>query len=162
MSTYGRQVLTKTGRDVMVLADLQDAQFKLGGITRDWNTYTAAPSDVTLTDQTPIKTGERYSRFGQIECEITATGKYGPYDLAASDGRQNLVRGKCFINNRTMKENGHIAELQSGPATDHSQVFDGGTGWKARLLVSGGAASLAAGPTVAAFEAAFPRIAYAQ
>jgi hypothetical protein len=162
MSTYGRQLLTKTGRDVMVLADLQDAQFKVGGITRDWDTYTAAPAPTTLIDQTPIKTGEKFSRFGQIECEITATGKYGPYDPAANDGRQNLVRGKCFINNRTVKENGHIAELQSGPATDHSQVFDGGTVWKPRLLITSGAHSLAAGPTVTEFEAAFPRIAYAQ
>ena len=162
MSTFGRQVLTKTGRDVMVLADLQDAQFKLGGITRDWNTYAPAGAPATLPDQTPIKTGERYARFGQIECEITATGKYGPYDPAATDGRQNLVRGKCFIVNRTVKENGQIAELQSGGASNHPQVFDGGTVWKPRVLISGGAASLAAGPALAAFEAAFPRIAYAQ
>ncbi len=160
MSTYGREVLTKTGRDVAVLADLQDAQFKVGGITRDWSTYTAAPSDTTLIDQTPIKTGEKFVRFGQIECEITASGKYGPYDPAASDGRQNLVRGKCFINNRTVKENGFGTSINTG-ATDHSQVFDGGTAWRARLLISSGAASLAAGPTVAAFETAFPRVAYA-
>ena len=160
MSTYGRQILSKTGRDVMVLADLQDAQFKVGGITRDWAAYTAAGADATLPDQTQVKAGEKVVRFGQIECEITATGKYGPYDPAANDGRQNLVRGKCFVNNRTVKENGFGANINIG-ATDHSQVFDGGTAWKPRILMTAGSASLAAGPTVAAFEAAFPRIAYA-
>ena len=161
MGTYGRQVLTKTGRDVMVLADLQDAQFKVGGITRDWATYTAATAAATLPDQTPIALGEKYSRFGQVECEITATGKYGPYDPAANDGRQNLVRGKCFVNNRTMKENGLGGAALNTTATDHSQVFDGGTAWKARLLMTTGAASLATGPTVADFETAFPRVGYA-
>jgi hypothetical protein len=27
----------------------------------------------------------------------TASGKYGPYDSAATDGRQTLTRGECFI-----------------------------------------------------------------
>jgi hypothetical protein len=162
MSSYGRQNLTKTGRDVMVLADLQDAQFKVGGITLDWDTFTAAPAPATLTDQTPIKTGEKYARYGQIVCKITASGKYGPYDPAAADGRQLLKRGDCWIVNRTVKENGQISELQSGGASDHPQVFDGGTAWKPRLLITSGAHSLAAGPTVTEFEAAFPRIAYAQ
>lgn len=161
MSTYGRQVLGKTGRDVMVLADLQDAQFKVGGITLDFSTFTAAGSDTTLADQTKVLAGEKYARFGQIFCEITASGKYGPYDPAASDGRQTLTRGKCCINNRTIKENGFGANINIS-ATDHPQVFDGGTVWKARLIITTGSASLANGPTVANFETAFPRIAYAQ
>ena len=167
MSTYGRQVLTKTGRDVMVLADLQDAQFKVGGVTLDCGTFTAAVAPATLADQTPVKVGDKYARFGQIVCEITSVvngskiGFYGPYDPAATDGRQTLTRGKCFVVNRTMLENGIGGATLNTTATDHPQVFDGGTAWKARLLVSSGAASLAAGPTLAAFEAAFPRIAYA-
>jgi hypothetical protein len=266
MSTYGRQVLNKTGRDVMVLADLQDAQFKIGGITLAWELFAAAGADLALTDQTPIKTGEKYARFGQIFCKVTqqevqtidlsgdadptggtwdltilgetiegiawnvsaaalqtliralsapsaagvtvskagfvytitfpadtgnaavvtvdsaaltsggtvavtiATttqgsaygGKYGPYDPAATDGRQTLSRGNCWINNRTVKENGIIADLQTGGASDHPQVFDGGTAWKPRILMTTGAHSLADGPTVTEFEAAFPRVAYAQ
>ena len=160
MSTYGRQVLNKTGRDVMVLADLQDAQFKVGGITLDWSTFTAAGADATIAGQQPVKAGEKYARFGQIFCEITASGKYGPYDSAASDGRQTLTRGKCFVNNRTVFENGYGANINTS-ATDHPQVFDGGTAWKARLIITTGTHSLAAGPTVAEFEAAFPRIGYA-
>lgn len=160
MSTYGREVLTKTGREVMVLADLQDAQFKVGGITLDWTTITAAVGVSTLPDQTPVAVGEKVLRFGQVVCEITASGKYGPYDPAAGDGRQTLARGKCFIVNRTVKENGFGASINNA-ATDHPQVFDGGTAWKPRLLMTTGAASLANGPTVANFETAFPRIAYA-
>lgn len=166
MSTYGRQVLTKTGRDVMVLADLQDAQFKVGGITVDWAMVVAAVAAGALADQTPVAIGDKTLRFGQVMCEITSVvngskvGFYGPYDPAATDGRQTLTRGKCFVVNRTVKENGYGAAINTAP-TDHPQVFDGGTVWRARLLISAGAASLAAGPTVAAFETAFPRIAYA-
>lgn len=268
MSTYGRQLLTTTGRDVMVLADLQDAQFKVGGITVDWSTIAAAGADTALTDQTPIKAGEKYLRFGQVMCKITQSevqtvdlsgaddpnggtwdltilgetvediawnvsaatlqaairaaladveyadqitvsksgfvytinfpaelqnvaavtvdssslttgastvtvtiatttqgvsgaGKYGPYDPSATDGRQTLVRGNCFVLNRTVKENGYIPNLAVGGATDHPQVFDGGTAWKARILMTTGTHSLAAGPTVTEFETAFPRVAYA-
>lgn len=88
-------------------------------------------------------------------------GKYGPYDPAATDGRQTLTRGECFILNRTVLENGVIPGLGGG-VTDHPAVFDGGPTWKARLLITPGAHSLAAGPTVAEFEAAFPRVEYVQ
>lgn len=263
MSTYGRQILGQTGRDVMVLADLQDAQEKVGGVTFDWSLFTAAGSDTTLKDQTPIKTGEKYARFGQVVCEVTQSevqtidlsggndptggtfdltifselieglaynasaqavqdainslnndyarrvtvaksgfvytltfpsgagnvaavtvdstdltgtgltvnvatttqgttsgGKYGPYDPNATDGRQTLSRGKCWIVNRTVKENGFGITVNIA-ATDHPQVFDGGTVWKDRIVMTSGTHSLAAGPTVTEFEAAFPRIAYA-
>lgn len=266
MGTFGREVLTKTGRDVAVLADLQDAQFKVGGITIDWSLITAAASDSTLVDQTPIKTGEKFLRFGQILTKVTqaevqtvdlsgdddptggtwsmtilgetlsaipynvsaaalqaliraldadgasqvtvsksgfvytitfppslgnvaaitasttgltggggdtfaitittttggtgTAGKYGPYDPDATDGRQTLSRGSCFVLNRTVKELGYGANINIAQ-TDHPQVFDGGTAWKDRILMTTGTHSLAAGPTVTEFEAAFPRIAYA-
>jgi len=34
---------------------------------------------------------------GELLCEITATGLYGPYDRTASDGRELLTRGKTVI-----------------------------------------------------------------
>jgi hypothetical protein len=81
-------------------------------------------------------------------------GWFGPYDPAAADGRQTLVRGNCFIMNETVK--------QEYLHSNHPPVLDGGRVFKARLLQAGtGAASLAAGPTLAAFEAAFPQISYA-
>jgi hypothetical protein len=91
----------------------------------------------------------------------TGLGKYGPYDPAAADGRQTLTRGECFILNLTVLENGVIPGLGGG-VTDHPAVFDGGPTWKARLLITTGAHSLAAGPTVAEFETAFPRVEYVQ
>jgi hypothetical protein len=81
-------------------------------------------------------------------------GRYGPYDPAASDGRQTLTRGSCFLVNTTMRE----TDLLS----NHPPVLDGGRIWKARVLQSGGAThTLALGPTLAEFEAAFPQISYA-
>lgn len=266
MSTYGRKLLSKTGRPVAVLADIQDAQFKVGGITLDWSLFAGSSGAQTLTDQTPVADGEKFIRFGQILCKVTQAeaqtvdlsgdddptggtfpltilgetltglawnisaaalqtairaiqhpyaggvtvsktgfvytitfpedagnvaaitssaagltggggdtfavtitttvggaatgGKYGPYDPDATDGRQTLSRGNCFINNLTVKQNGYLGDFNSAP-DEHPQVFDGGTVWKERIVMTTGTHSLAAGPTVTEFEAAFPRIAYA-
>lgn len=262
---FGKKVLTKTGRDVAVLADRKDTQEKVGGITIDWSLVTAQSGATILIDQTPVADGEKALRFGQIMCEVTqveiqtvdlsgaddpnggtfsltilgetitgipwnvsaaalqtliraidadgadkvtvskagfiytitfpesvdnvaaitvnstglttaattvtvtigtstqgasTSGYYGPYDPTATDGRQTLSRGRCFILNRTVKENGYVAGLGT-QETDHPQVFDGGTVWKDRILMTTGTHSLAAGPTVSEFESAFPRIAYA-
>jgi hypothetical protein len=159
MSTFGRQILTPTGRSVQVFADLNDADFKVGGVTIDWATVTAAASASTLIDDTPIAVGDKYLRYGQILTKITASGKFGPYDPAASDGRQTLARGDCFILNETVKMAGYIPALNN-KATDHPQVGDGGLVWKARILAIVGTASLAAGPTFANFETAFPDVSY--
>lgn len=88
-------------------------------------------------------------------------GKWGPYDPAATDGRQLLTRGDCYINDETVLEHGSIAALGGG-VTDHPRVFEGGPVWKPRLLITSGTHSLAAGPTIAEFEAAFPSITYVQ
>jgi hypothetical protein len=80
-------------------------------------------------------------------------GWYGPYDPAATDGRQTLVRGDCYIANHSVRE-------QGDPTSNHVPALRGGLLWRQRLLITTGAASLAAGPTVTAFEAAFPRVAY--
>lgn len=88
-------------------------------------------------------------------------GKWGPYDPAATDGRQLLTRGDCYILNQTTLELGVITGL-SGGTTDHPAVFDEGPVWKARVLMTSGTHSLAAGPTVAEFEAGFGGITYVQ
>lgn len=88
-------------------------------------------------------------------------GKYGPYDPAATDGRATLARGSCYILNQTVLENGVLPALGGG-VTNHPAVFEYGPVWRARLLMTAGAHSLAAGPTVAEFEAAFPGITYVQ
>jgi hypothetical protein len=81
-------------------------------------------------------------------------GWYGPYDPAATDGRQTLARGSCWIMNETVREQ----DLHSS----HPPVLDGGRVFRSRIIQAGtGAASLAAGPTLANLEAAFPRLSYA-
>jgi hypothetical protein len=88
-------------------------------------------------------------------------GKWGPYDPAATDGRQNLVRGDCYILNETVLENGALPGV-GGQVTDHPAVLDGGKVWKARILMTSGTHSLAAGPTVTEVETAMPRLDYVQ
>lgn len=92
------------------------------------------------------------------------TDTYGPYDSTATDGRQNLVRGYCFILNETVLQSGAFGFYQV--PTDHPAVFDGGLVWKARLKVGGtNPTYINSGsglqPAWTAFETAFPRISYA-
>jgi hypothetical protein len=87
------------------------------------------------------------------------TGYFGPYDPSASDGRQNLNRGDCFILDETVLQySGGSSAL--GPANDQvGSLIDGGDVFIDRVLHSGTAThTLAAGPTLAELLAAFPRI----
>jgi hypothetical protein len=76
-------------------------------------------------------------------------GQFGPYDPAASDGRATLAIGDCYTINRTVKE--------LDPFSAHPESIFGGRLWRDRLLITTGTHTLAAGPTVAEFLAAFPR-----
>lgn len=161
MATYGRQALGTTGSQLQVAAsDLADMDWKVGGITVDWDTVAAVSgSAVTLNDGNVIPVGSRYLRYGQVLTRITASGKYGPYDPAAGDGRQTRTPGEAYILNETVTQNQLLG--LGAPATDHPAVFDGGVVWQARVLMHATTGSLANGPTVAQFQALFPRIAYA-
>jgi hypothetical protein len=88
----------------------------------------------------------------------TGPGTYGPYSSTATDGRQNLVRGRCFILNETVTELGPLGLATQ--ATDHPGVFEGGRVWRARLKIGGDNPTSIGGlqPTLSAFETAFPRI----
>lgn len=87
-------------------------------------------------------------------------GSFGPYDPSATDGRQTLARGGAYILNQTVLEHNPLG-FDTTPS-DHPAVLDGGLVWKERLLMTTGTPSLAAGPTVTEFEAAFPRVGYVQ
>lgn len=92
----------------------------------------------------------------------TGSGLFGPYDSGASDGRQTLARGHCFILNESILQTG--AAGLAGVASDHPAVFAGGLAWKARLKIGGVNPTYLGGgnqPTVSAFETAFPAIQYA-
>lgn len=267
---YGRNVLSSTGRNVMVIADGDLSGMKAGGISLDLSTITAVSQDTTLTDDTVVLNGQKYLRFGQILTKITIGSKYtvlvsasttggtftltatvngvaatttalafdasaatvqaalvaltnigaggatvsltgttytitlsptltyglppgsativsnpasltggthtttdtplsngnvgyfGPYDSAATDGRAALTRGECFILNRTWLLSPAVGIPGANFGTLHPAVFDKGLVWKPRLLVTSTTHSLAAGPTYAEFEAAFPGIRYVE
>lgn len=161
MSSYGRTLLNNTGRIVQVTSDGRP-EFKTGGLTVDWNTVApVAGAPVTLPDDVTVPIGGSYLRYGQVLTMITATGKYGPYDPTAGDGRQLLVRGNVFIVNVTTTQN-PISGVGS-TTSDHPQVIEGGKMWRKRILAidaANGAHSLANGPLFTELEAALPRMRY--
>jgi hypothetical protein len=152
MSAFGFSVQETIGRSIQVTADGKPLM-KQAGVTIDWSTIVAvAGSDVLTEDGLTIKIGEKYLRYGQIVVPITASGKYGPYDPAAADGRQLApARDTTFVVNETTKED--------SIASDHPPVLYGGLCWKNRIIQSGVAAhTLALGPTLAELQAALPTL----
>lgn len=165
MPTFGRTVTATTGLPIAVLADNNYIGWKTGGITIDWTTVTAVGSDTTLADGNVIKAGQSGLVFGMILCKITATGKYGPYASGATDGRQLLARGDCWILNQTALQ--YLPNSLSVVATDNPPVFNNGRVFFDRLQIVGTGAALnplgtTSQPTRVAFETAFPEIDYVQ
>lgn len=108
-------------------------------------------SPASLTGGTPTLTFVASAPGGDV-------GKFGPYDPAAADGRQNLTRGEAFVLNRTWLLSPSVGFPNMG--TLHPMVFDAGLVWRERLLITTGSHSLAVGPTVTEFEEVFPMIRY--
>jgi hypothetical protein len=124
-------------------------------------TFPAGSGNVTaLTTTATSLTGGAQTATVATATGGDATGTYGPYSSAATDGRQNLARGLCYILNESVLETGPLG-LSEAPSS-HPGVFDGGRVWRARLKIGGANVTSIGGnqPTVAAFEAAFPRIRY--
>lgn len=151
MSTFGRSTVENVGRSIQVTADGKP-ECKSGGVTIDWSTVAAiAGADVTWLDGLVVKIGEKALRYGQVIAKITASGKYGPWDIAAADGRQLLAQGDIFILNESMRED----EV----ASDHPVAIFGGRVFMNRVIQSEAAThTLALGPTRAEVLAAFPRL----
>jgi hypothetical protein len=111
--------------------------------TRLGNVVTPTAAHTFLGGTTPTATIATTTSGG------TNTGMYGPWDSAATDGRATLTNGDCYVVNRTVKE--------VDPFSAHPEAIYGGRLWRDKLLITTGTHSLAAGPTVAEFLAAFPR-----
>ena len=159
---YGRQVHSQTGVPLKVSADGEPVWAPIGR-TIDWATVAAVSgSDVTYPDGVVVKVGRKGLRLGQVMTQITASGKYGPYDPAAADGRQTLARDKWFILNESILETGMVPDLGTNRATNITGGIVGGLLWAARVLMTTGAASLAAGPTRASLEGVAPLIRWAE
>jgi hypothetical protein len=151
MSSFGFSVVDTAGKSIQVSANGLP-EMKSAGITLDWATVTAvAGADVTWLDGVVVHIGEKGLRYGQVVTKITASGKYGPYDPAAADGRQTLVNGEAFILNEAVRE--------LDVASDHPPALEGGKVFLGRIIQSGVAAhTLALGPTLAELLAVMPRL----
>jgi len=88
-------------------------------------------------------------------------GMFGPYDPAASDGRQTLTDGEVFIINSTVLQNGLVPGLATGN-NDSPGVLYGGQVYKSRVLATAGTHSLAAGPTYTELKAVLPRLVFVE
>lgn len=83
-------ITTESATGVVNFLDSEHVRYITGGVTIDKATV-AAGSD-----------GHKVLKAGSIICEVTASGKYGPFDAAATDGRQTPALGKCFILAKTV------------------------------------------------------------
>lgn len=90
-------------------------------------------------------------------------GMFGPFDASATDGRATLTQGDCFVLEKTWLDTPVPAFPNQG--TSHPPVIYGGRVDLPKLVLSTGQGTNSlpsgypAGPTRAAFQAAFPRIA---
>lgn len=156
---YGRSSLTNNNIFPTRVSTDGSPSYKTAGVTIDWTTVTAVNADTTLGDGSIVRNGQKFLRYGQILTMITASKQYGPYDPNATDGRQTLTRGECFILDETVLQYSSGSPLLGATNDQTGSLLDGGPVWLARILQSGVAsASLAAGPTLANLLTAFPSI----
>ena len=149
-SDYGKQTILQGGREIRTIAK-GDADWKAGGVTIDWSTVATNAGGTTLPDGTVVPAGTKFLRYGQVLSRITASGKFGPADSGAADGRQTMTidkRGEAFVLDRTITE----AEYGSNQVGD---VFDGGTVFESRIIMASGVA-----PTRTQFVTMFPDITF--
>jgi hypothetical protein len=156
---YGRTVLSNNSVFATRVSADGKPVYKAGGITIDWTTVVAASGDVTLTDGSVVKDGQKYLRYGQVMTKITASGQFGPYDPAVTDGRQTLTRGSCYILDETVLQYSSGSTKLSAANDIVGSAIEGGAVFIDRVLQSGVAThTLAVGPTKAEVLTAFPAI----
>lgn len=165
--TFGRQLLgVKEPNALTVLANLEDVDWKVGGITLDWSVVdVVAGSDVTLIDGNVVAVGQKALRYGQVLTKITSggnAGMYGPYDAGANDGRQTLTRDGFCIMPVTVLENGVLVGLPNGPTAHPPGMFVGGLVRKERLIAGSQTSELGtpAGPSFSDLEAVATELQY--
>jgi hypothetical protein len=98
---------------------------------------------------------------GTPAAAITAggnTGNFGPYDFAATDGRQTCSAGNCFIMDETVLQSGVLGILSAMNTTNLGNAMYGGRVWYDRVIATTGTHSLANGPTWTELLAALPQI----
>jgi hypothetical protein len=166
LSTVGvGNVLVTGSAEDYVIEFVEDMGLQPVVMTVDGSSLTAAdvetltqtqlgvvPGEATLLDGTVVAEGDKYIELGTVLARITASGKYGPFDSTASDGRQlatSAQRGICYILDRPL--------IKSVDGDHSGNVFDGGTVFKDRLQIGGSGE-----PTEANIEAMFPVVTFHQ
>lgn len=131
MASFGRQTIgVATGNPILVNADGRTDGYKHAGVTIDWATVTAVTgSDVTLADGKVVMVGDKFLRYGTVLDVITASGKYGPVNTAATDGRQVMERGQSYILDHSV--------VMSSLGSDHPPVLDDGLVFWDRIVKDG-------------------------
>lgn len=148
MSTYGRQVFTRTGFGIQVSAD-GNPTAKLGGITVEWAAIPAAAADYEvrpngelvdtnfLSNASPaddyVYAGKKFLRYGTVMCKLiggTSAGKYVPYGSSTGlgGGTISTASGDWVILNSSKHEEDYHS--------DHPQAIVGGQLFKHRLLAN--------------------------
>lgn len=125
-------------------------EYKPGGVTIDWDTVPANAAETTLADGSVIPAGVKYLPYGLLLARI-GSGKYGPYEPAATDERADAVRGSLYILNWTVRADDDHADNPPG-------VFDGGRVYPARLKAVTAGAYAATDAWTADVQAALPRV----
>lgn len=114
-------------------------------------TVVVTGSAASLTGGTPTLT------IGASLGVNNTQGFYGPYDPSASDGRQTLTRGSCYVMDQTYLQYGLAGSSITAPNDVVGNAIEGGLIFLDRIIQSGAAThSLALGPTLSEFMAAFP------
>lgn len=127
-------------------------------------TYASSIGTVTTTANGASLTGAGAQPTATVTSNLAGgqTGAFGPYLSSATDGRQSLNRGDCYILDSTWRDTPNLAFPNQGTA--HPPVFDGGRIDIKKMVLSTGQGSNAlpagypAGPTLSAFLAAFPAV----
>lgn len=94
--------------------------------TLTWRKALGNVAEVTV-DESSLESGGSITVTIATSTGGTDSGKYGPADTTASDGRQSLERGNVYILDETV--------VYSEPGSDHPAVFEGGRIWEQRLQV---------------------------
>ncbi|MCG9895424.1 MAG: hypothetical protein MH204_08120 [Fimbriimonadaceae bacterium] len=108
----------------------------------------SAVGELSLFDGTKVKAGDKVIPAGTVISKITSSGRYGPADTSASDGRQvvtALAKGSSYlVTKHIIQSEGH--EIVGG-------LLEAGTVFRNRLAIGG-----TNQPTEANFVAMFPAI----
>lgn len=130
-----------------------------GVLSANVHTLTFATTYQYLTPPTPSINNSGLTG-GTVAVAVTNaganTGMYGPYDFAATDGRQATTRDQTFLLNESLVQTG-VLGLGTLNA-DQVGVIAGGRIWKDRLKATTGTHSLANGPTFTELLVGMPRL----